>query len=758
MRLNILAFLAGILLLQFFPVLPGKKIMLIIFISAICILYFFAKRFRIATLVSISAFGFLYAAGYANSIHAYVLPHASEGKSIQIEGYIATIPVKMEHGTGFLFALAAPTKALLKLNWPNTSIPLHAGDKWQLTVRLKQVHGLMNPGGFDYEAWAFQNDIRANGYVVSASKNTLVESKWYRYPLTRFRENLKEKIAENLPPSNTSPWITALAIGERDNISAENWQVLRNTGTNHLMAIAGLHIGFVTSFIFFLVSWLWRRSARLVQCFPAQHAGAVCSMLAAIMYSSLAGFSVPTQRACLMVVTAFLMMLSRRRVLSWLSWSVAMLGVLLINPLSVLTDSFWLSFASVALIIYGISGRLNPTGLWWKVGRIQWVISLGLIPIGIWLFQQCSFVAFLANCIAIPMVGFLIVPLTLLGCFFLLFSAKLGGLVLLLADKVLSFLWIILTYFSHQSWGSWYLVVPQTWILLAACVGVVLLLVPAGFPGRWAGFIWILPLLFYQSPQPAKGDVWFTLLDVGQGLSSVVQTQHHILIFDAGAKLGESYDMGESVVVPFLRSMNAKKIDMLVVSHGDNDHIGGSSSILKNLPVIAVRTSVPDKITLTRASYCLQGESWQWDDVNFEFLYPTLQNLNLNNDSSCVLKITNAHQQSILLTGDIEKFAENVLLNTEQKNLSAAILVAPHHGSKTSDVNAFIDAVNPQIVLFPVGYLNRFHFPHPRVIEKYATRGTQRYRTDESGSIQFILADSISKPYLYRDMHAHYWH
>lgn len=753
MRIEILAFLFGILSLTLFNITPTY---LIIFLTALSSLLIF-KNFPRCKWLAIILFGFTWVSWYTHHISAWTLPSESEGKPIVVQGYIASIPEKKLHGTSFLFSLtqvaSQPAHALIKLS---ASMPdLQAGSKWQFTVRLKRIHSLMNPGGFDYEEWAFQNGIRANGTVVNHAQHQLLNLHSSHFFLTHLRQKLKEKISANLPPTSTSPWISALALGERDNIAPEKWQVLRNTGTNHLMAIAGLHIGFLASFIYFLASQLWRRSTTLMLKMPAQYAGAIAALVIALIYSALAGFSIPTQRACLMISIGLTLLLMRRKILSWHAWSVAMLGVLLINPLSVLTESFWLSFGSVAFIIYGVSGRLQTKNLWWKVGRLQWVVSLGLIPLGIWLFQQCSLVSFIANSIAIPCVGFIIVPLTLLGCFFLLFSAKLGAMILILADKVLALLWYVLAYLAHLSWATWYQTIPVTWILLAGCAGVILFLLPSGMPGRALSIIWLLPLLLYRPAHPANGEIFFTLLDVGQGLSSVVQTQHHLLVFDTGAKLSDEYDMGDSVVVPFLHALHADKIDMMIISHGDNDHIGGAPTVLKNFPVTEIKTSVPEKMTPFAATHCLQGQSWDWDGVHFEFLYPTLTTLDLDNDSSCVLKVTNAFHQSILLTGDIEKFAEKLLLQTEKNNLSATILVAPHHGSKTSALNDFIDNVHPKIVLFPVGYRNRFHFPHEEVIDKYQQRGVQMYASDKSGALEFDLNHRGISLQPYRIAHQH---
>jgi len=766
MRLFALAFFAGVLILQNFSTLP--VIQWIWIIVGIGIVIIFIPYLRP---LAGCALGFAWCLWFAHMQMSWTLPDNLEGKSILVTGFVASIPDTSQRITSFMFSIkklhfennTQSARGLLRLSWRQNENEkkkvLRVGGQWQLMVRLKKIHGQMNPGGFDYEAWALHEGVRAKGYIINQDQNKLIDSHWYYYPLARIREFLKERIEKNLPLSNTSPWIIALTLGERHGIDSENWEILRNTGTNHLMAIAGLHIGFMSGFAYAVVAWFWRRRPYLALKFPAQHAGAVASLCMALIYSALAGFSLPTQRACIMLTVFLVILLLQRKIMAWQAWSIALLLVLLVNPLSVVTESFWLSFGAVALIIYGVSGRLSPKGIWWKWGRIQWVIALGLIPFSFWLFQQCSIISFLANSIAIPWVGFLVVPLCLIGTFLLIFSGKIGGLVLIVADKILSLLWTILTWCAHLPWASWYHAIPNYWILIIACLGVIILLLPIGFSGKWLGGIWLLPLVCSPVQTPKLGEVWLTLLDVGQGLSAVIQTQKHILIFDTGAKLSANYDMGESVVIPFLRSIGAEKIDMLVVSHGDNDHIGGAPAILKRFPVNIVKTSVPKKLVNVHSSYCLQGETWEWDQVNFKFLYPSPEHLDLGNDSSCVLRISVGNKH-ILLTGDIEKFSEKYLVKTEALHLPADILVAPHHGSKTSAEMSFLEAVKAQYVLFPIGYRNRYHFPHPSVVAKYDALNVKKFDTAQAGAIQFLVNKSdeaIPQPILYRSQQHHFW-
>jgi competence protein ComEC len=754
-----LALLAGVVFLQFFLHLPSAGTMLFLVVAASAGVFFLKKFRRYTMLPLIFLLGFGVAWWHAQAVLQQRIPAALEGVTLSVEGQITGIPVTGILGQVFLLKLASvngqPARGIVRLMWTDSQVVLQPGDVWKLNVRLKKPYGTMNPGGFDYEAFAAQADIAGNGYVLMKEPNARISQRWFHGTIDRIRQYLQKKILANLPPSQTSVWIEALAIGERREIPSAAWQVLRNTGTNHLMAIAGLHIGFIAYLAHVSMAFVWRNMPRLPLKIPAVLAGAFAALLAALLYSAMAGFSIPAQRACCMLVFFLLALLMRRTTNAWQAWSGALMCVLLLNPLSVLTDSFWLSFGSVAWIIYGVNGRLFPDGLWWKWGRIQWVIACGLVPLSIACFQQCSLISFVANMIAIPWVGFVVAPLSLAGTLLLLVSDKLGGWVLLLADKILGVLWIILTWLAHLPAVVWYH--PASALMIAAgMVAMIFLLLPRGFPGRGFCALWILPLILFKPAVPPAGTAWLTLLDVGQGLSAVVQTQHHVLVFDTGPRLGASFDMGESVVVPFLHSQEIHVIDMLVISHKDNDHSGGAAAVLQQFPVLKINTSVPQ--LFAGAEYCLRGMRWQWDKVDFEFLYPTPDKLALNNDSSCVLRIS-IGDQHILLTGDIEKAAEQDLVTMQNDLLPAQLIVAPHHGSKTSAKASFLQAVHPQMVLFAVGYRNRYHFPNTAVLKAYRELGVVPFDTVSGGAMRFAMSagQPVTWQESYRQSHKHYW-
>jgi competence protein ComEC len=436
---------------------------------------------------------------------------------------------------------------------------------------------------------------------------------------------------------------------------------------------------------------------------------------------------------------------------------MALFFVLLLHPLAVLSAGFWLSFAAVSVIFYGLGARVGQVTKWKVWVKLQLIVSIGLIPFTLLWFQNASLVSPIANAIVIPIVGFIVVPLSLLASVVSFISVPFSHLLFHLAVWVLSIAWHILVWFSGHSFGAWQYAVSNNFIMFSVVLGVLVLLAPKGWPARWLGIIFITPLFLIHPTAPKIGTAKFTLLDVGQGLASVVRTQHHVLVYDTGAKWGPNFNMGEAVVVPFLRQMGIGHIDMLMISHGDNDHIGGAASVLSVMPVAKVLTSVSKRFAKGRAQLCLAGMHWQWDEVKFAVLYPTASHLGLDNDSSCLLRVS-AGDKHLLLTGDIEKTSEQFLLSKQKVDLAANVIVAPHHGSKTSSTLAFVKAVAPQWVFYPVGYLNRYHFPNQIVRHRYQTVGAQSLATDSAGAISFTLSQNKAiKPIAYRKAHRHFW-
>lgn len=765
MYLAIAAFFLGTYLLQYFKALPDWH-WLFLALLLLFAFWFIGKnrKFKYCSQIGVGlVLGFGWCLCYSLSIASWSLPFELENKNITITGYVASLPEVKDKYLRFSFATQTVANkkqhARVELTWSSNYSPLKVGDKWQLGVRLKRPHGSMNPGGFDYEQYLFANKIRAIGYVVPVknenSVNQLLSSKWYHYSLDRFRQRLQIKIANSLGKMPLAGVVTALTIGQRDGITNPQWQTFNNTGTTHLVAISGLHIGLISSSVYFLVSFVWRRFPQLMLRIPAQRAAAFAAIIIAVFYAALAGFCIPTQRALLMVLVFMGFTLGYRCLAPWHAWFIALFIILLINPLSSMVGGFWLSFASVGSLIYAFSGRLRAGGWWWKWGRAQVVVAFGLLPFCLLIFHQLSFTSLFGNMVAIPWVGLVVVPLCLAGSLLTLVSNAAGGFLLLLAEKALEGIWYCLDFLAGQSWGVWHYVFLHDWLFWVAIIGVVLVLAPRGFPARWLGIVWLSPLLLYH-PKPLNfGEMKFTLLDVGQGLAAVIQTQNHVLVYDAGPKYSEEFDSGKMEVVPYLQKNGIHQVDVLVVSHGDNDHSGGARAVLGLVKVKSIYTSAPELFSdYSKTANCWAGKKWQWDGVNFEFLGPDPGEQNFKNDASCVLKVC-----SVLLTGDIEKKEEAELLAEHEANLKSTVLVVPHHGSNSSSGDSFVRAVYPVYALFSDGYLNRFHFPSPKVLARYAAINSQVFNTVVSGAIimRFNEKQDLAEIIEYRKSASHFW-
>lgn len=755
-----ISFLCGILLFQFAPELPNPRWLLLL-IPAVGALFVLRSPWQVP---AAGVVGVLWALLHAHWALASGLAPSLEGRDVLLEGRVASLPESRERAVRFIFdadtvryageEVSGPRR--VRLSWYGAGPPLVIGERWQLVVRLKRPNGYSNPGGFDYEAWLLRQRIRATGYVREAELNRRLAPA--PRSIGHWRQQLSTHIGAALDPHPMRGVVEALAIGERSGIDPVQWQILNRTGTSHLVAISGLHIGLVAGLVFFLARWIWACSAWLSLRFPAQRAAAAAAAAAALGYAAMAGFSLPTQRALIMVAVVMAALFWQRAARPGRTLSLALVAVLVLDPLAVLAPGFWLSFGAVATILYAMSGRLGR-GPWFKQwGRVQWVIALGLFPALVIFFQQASLVAPLANLAAVPAVSFVIVPLVLVGAVLLFPLPWAGKALLTLAAEAMDLLWQGLVWLSQLPFATW-AGSASTPALAAAVLGMLVLLAPRGLAGRWIGGVLCLPLLLTDAPRPASGQAWFTLLDVGQGLAAVVRTREHVLVYDTGPRFSASFDTGAAVVVPFLRREGIQQLDRLVISHGDNDHRGGAASLLQAYPTGTVLSADPGRIEAVAARPCTAGERWSWDGVSFAFLHPPADPAwAAGNDRSCVLRVE-AGKDVLLLTGDIERAAEWRLLGSAEP-LTADVLVAPHHGSETSSGREFVAAVDARYALFPVGYRNRWDFPRPAVVERYRERGSVLLDSARHGAIGFRLgaAEGLGAPSLHRPDTRRYWH
>ena len=703
----------------------------------------------------------------AGGLLSDALDPALEGQDLEVQGWVADLPQFTDRGVQFVFdvqsarldqnSVTLPRR--IELSVYDRAMQVHAGEQWNLSVRLKRPHGFQNPGGFDHEAHLFQQRIRATGYVrAEQASRRLAESAAspWRYRLHHYRELLGARITALLPGDPMAGMVTALANGDQRALDSSQWQVLRRTGTAHLVAISGMQVSLVAGVAFFLMRWLWSLPGYTVLRLPAPQMGAMAAVVAGLGYAALAGFSIPTQRALIMLGVILAGTLLQRRVAPSFILAGALLLVLIYDPLSVMASGFWLSFLAVAAILYADQGRraLKVVGRWRRWTRIQWAVTLGLAPVLLLLFQQTSLSTPLANAIAIPVIDLMVVPATLIGVVSLGLAPPWAAAFLFkTAAVILGWLWYVLEAMAQLPYSVWSQHSPLPWTLVPAVVGVLLLLAPRGWPGRWFGTFWLLPFFLVRPSLPATGEVQFTLLDVGQGLAAVVRTQHHTLVYDTGPWFSAHFDAGRAVVAPYLRQAGVQRMDILIVSHGDNDHLGGAASLREEIPADRVLSSVPER--LPGASMCSAPEAWEWDGVRFTLIHPAQVGLRHNNNS-CVLRIQSAYG-SLLLPGDIEREAEAMLVARVGAGLQSDVLVAPHHGSKTSSSEDFVAHTRPRIVLFPVGYRNRYHHPHPTVLERYGKLTPEMYDSPHQGAIEIHFGPSGVAVSGYRTRHRRYW-
>lgn len=722
MRTGMLALAAGLLTLPVLPALPPYEWLFAA--AAFAVLLLFTRVY----LVGFFLLGFAWACLSAQSALDDRLAPALDGRTLWIEGRVAGLPEVGEGVVRFEFEDALSRRAhlpqRLRLAWYGGP-RLQAGERWRLAVNLKRPQGLVNPQGFDYEAWLLAQRIGGTGTIKSGQR--LSEATGW----ASWRDALRQRLLAS-PAFGREGGLAALVLGDGSGLSTADWRLLQHTGTVHLMVISGQHIALLSGFLYLLVAGLAKRSW-----WPARVPWLPCACLlalsGALFYGALAGFEVPVRRACVMVALVLLWRLRFRHLGAGWPLLVALLVVLLLEPLASLQPGFWLSFSAVALLVLIFGGRLGRWGWWRSLTRAQWAMAVGLLPMMLALGLPVSISGPLANLVAVPWVSLLVVPMALLGTL-LLPIPLLGDGLLWLAGGALNLLFELLALIA--AWmPAWLPSKLPLWSWLMLVLGVLLLLLPAGVALRLPGAALLLPALLLpaEAPEQGRAEVW--LFDVGQGLSVLVRTREHSLLYDAGPRFGD-FDVGERVVLPSLRALNVRQLDMLLLSHADTDHAGGAGAIMAGLPVDRLISGEPERGASARlAEACASGQRWQWDGVTFT-LWQWAQGTT-GNQRSCVLLVEAAGER-LLLTGDIDVQAEAALLDTDLPR-PVHWLLAPHHGSRTSSSQAFVEALSPSQALISRGRHNHFGHPHPSVLARYREVGAELQDTALSGALQINL-------------------
>lgn len=670
------------------------------------------------------------------SLHAQSLidarwPEAHHGADVLVRGHVIDIPERRGEGWRFNFA-PDDDDALdgaVRVSWYRSETELAAGDCLTLKLRMRSPRGSVSPGAFDYERWLFANRLIGSAYVRDAAVCTASSPPIWQ----RTRIALDDWLGEKLAGHDALSLVRALTVANRNGISDDDWRVLRITGTAHLLAISGLHIGIVAGLFYALGRWGWRRSATLCRWLAAPRAGVLLATLAATAYAALAGFAVPTQRALLMWIALASALWLAHRARPFAVLALAWILVIGIDPLAVLSAGTWFSFVAVATLILVSSGRAMGLRAWLRIPRMQLALLVAMAPLTMAVFDGATLLAPAVNALAVPLFAvFMPLLLAAVGLAVVFDSAW----PLWLPAEALAIFRRLLGWAAEHGEILWLAAAPSPMALACVALGAVFLLLPSPIGLRPLGLICLLPL-FWPQPRLPHGSAEIAVLDVGQGLAVVVRTAEHALVYDAGPAWPEGFDAGDAIVAPYLRARGVRHIDRLVLSHPHQDHAGGMQALREAF-------SIGEEVGTSRGVDCRAGLSWQWDGVAFDVLYPVSPERWGVNNVSCVLRIAIGSTVA-LIPGDIEARGELALLRAAgAEALDATWLLAPHHGSRTSSTRALVTATRPEVVVHSAGWRNRYDHPHAEVVARWHVQGARQITTGDAGSVVWTMdADGV---------------
>ena len=720
----------GLLALRWLPALPAGGWLIVMLVLALMLLPF--RTYPLAFFL----LGLSWACISAQrALDDRLLP-VLDGQTRWVEGWVTGLPQQTGEGVRFELADSRSRSGRLpkriRVSWRGGPV-VRSGERWRLAITLRRPSGLLNFHGFDQEAWLLAQRIGATGTVKDGERLAPAHHAW--------RDALRQRLMA-VDAQGREASLAALVLGDGSGLASEEWRVLQDTGTVHLLVISGHHIGMLAGLVYGLIVVLARYGC-WPRAWPWLPWACGLAFAAALAYGGLAGFGVPVQRACIMLGLVLVWRLRFRHLGLWWPLLLALNGVLILEPLASLRPGFWLSFAAVAVLILAFGGRLGPWSLWQAWTRPQWLIAIGLFPVLLVLGLPVSVSAPLANLVAVPWISLLVLPLALLGTALLPLPFVGEGL-LWLAGGALEALFRGLAWLAGQvpAWVS-----PEVplgyWVI--SLMGAVLLLLPQGVPFRLLGWPMLLLAVFPPRELVPHGQVEVVQLDVGQGQALILRTRHHTLLYDAGPRAG-AFNLGERVVLPSLRKLGVGELDMMLLSHADADHAGGAAAVASGMPVKRVVGGETEGLPAFLGTQpCLSGERWTWDGVSFElWQWPDATN---GNAKSCVLQVQ-ANGERLLLTGDIDRAAEQAFLASPLA-LPTDWLQAPHHGSRTSSSWPFVQRLAPSSVLISRGRGNGFGHPHPQVMERYQALGSRVYDSAEQGAVRLRLG-AFSPPVVAR--------
>jgi competence protein ComEC len=766
MGLLLCATASGLLVLPLLKVLPPAGPLLL---AALCLLVSWWRwRRRWLLLSACFLASFCWSVASASRALEERIPFALEGQPVTSFGVVEGLSDPTEHA-GFRFRFrpqrvepeegtyVPPRGALWLLHGSGDDAPA-PGDACRLTAGLKRPHGAANPAGFDYEAWLLSEGIDATG-----SARTLDCQPAAGLSVDRIRLRLRNAFEQMYPERPAAGVVLALVSGDRALVPDAAWETYVATGIVHLMAISGLHVAMLSLLVFWLVRRALRGLPRLGLSWPLQKPALIAAFVAGVGYSLFAGYSIPTERTLIMMAVVSTAMMLERHVPSLQVLLLALLAVLLWSPLAVHAAGFWLSFGAVALLmLFGRGVRGQPA--WRQAVLLQVVISFLLLPLTLWFFERVSWVSPFANLLAVPLVTFAIVPLGLAGC--LCWLAGAGSLAAAMWSGAIGLVEILdacMAQFAAWPGASLDLSLPGLPGLVALMLALACLFQPLSPSLRLLAPLFLLPVLLpADTRQP--GLLRLTLIDVGQGLSVLVETEGHRLLYDTGPALGPHADAGRRYVLPTISRQGIRFLDRLLLSHGDNDHVGGARSVMQGLALGDGLGAGPGAGQVAAGflwQACRSGQRWRWDGWDFAVLYPDDDQRRYarnDNNRSCVLRISRG-QAAVLLTGDLERLGELSLLDRHAPAaLKSTVWVLGHHGSRTSTSEELLAAVRPELSLISAGYRNTYRHPSPKVLSRLEAAGIPWHNTASSGAITVLLDEQGKlQVHEFRRESAGYW-
>lgn len=720
--------------------LPSNQLVLILAVACVCLFVIRTRSFAYLL------FGLVFFVVAVTSALDRRIDRQYEGDSVLTEVVIVDFPMVREQSVSFIVSalddVRLPPRS--RVTWTQAPVIPAMGDIWQLELRLKAPRGLSNPGGFDVETFMLRAHIGATGYVVSGKRNQHIGYATMG-PIADLRMKVVDAAVDNSRNDAAVALYVALAVGTRHLLNSSQWEQFAATGTSHLMAISGLHIGLAAGFFVFV----FRLLAALLR-LPGNHRvqSLIAGLVGATTYALLSGWGIPAQRAVVMLAITLVAILQRRRIVLVNILLLTAAIIYISEPLSLLAPGFRLSFLAVALLILfaqqwpGFGGnrlvqRVRRGAL--RLLALQGALLFGLLPVTLGEFGRVALLAPLANVLLLPYFSFVVVPLTLISLVAVSFDA--AGAAVILAVGSIEFVLPVLDWLARLEVASLVPAALSPFTGIALVVAVSWVFLPKGWPARHVAFIALLLICTNRPDGAPSSCVTVQVLDVGQGLAIVVQSPERVLVFDTGAKYFGGGSAADQVLKPYLRRRGIQHIDWVFVSHGDNDHAGGLSDLTAEFSVGRLLLGEPQRSTGMNGAQCLRGQVFRMGAAMITVLHPDEEwlaaKIRTSNDQSCVVELR-IGEHRLLLTGDIEAAAERHLVG-ESDLEPATIVIVPHHGSQTSSSSGFVDRVAGNLAIAATAFDNRWGFPKPLVVDRWQAAGSRFLNTGESGAIGATL-------------------